>query len=147
MTTDTEPATEADSDLDTELETLARTMVHALESADLDAWAAVFTDDGVSWHSFSGTDMAAKRNAEGLRGLFAAVVADLRYENVRRRRTNDGYVQQHTLYMKAKSGAELRSNVCQVIRVSGGRVVRLEEYMDSSVTKFGQENVIAPAPH
>ena len=129
-----------DSDLDPALEALAQGLVDALESADLDAWHGQFAEDGVTWHSYNCEEMDAKVNADGLRGLFTMVVQELRYEDVRRRRFDGGYVQQHTLRLRARTGAEFQTAVCQVVWVSEGRVARLEEYLDSSVIQFGQEN-------
>jgi ketosteroid isomerase-like protein len=75
--------------------------------------------------------------------MFHAVVEELRYADVRRHRIDGGYVQQHTLSLKARNGAVFLTGVCMVIHVTDGRVTRLEEYLDSSVLAFGQANAIS----
>jgi ketosteroid isomerase-like protein len=59
-------------------------------------------------------------------------VPDLRFEDVRRRDLIDGFVEQHTLCGTAPSGERLRVIGCFVGTVEGGRITRLEEYVDSA---------------
>ena len=59
-------------------------------------------------------------------------VPDLHFEDVRRRDLHDGFVEQHTLCGTAPSGERLRVIGCFVGAVEGGRITRLEEYVDSA---------------
>jgi len=59
----------------------------------------------------------------------------LRHDDVRRQRTEHGFVQQHVLRATTPSGAELSVPACIVVTIRDGKVTRLDEYIDP--TPFG----------
>ncbi len=59
-------------------------------------------------------------------------IAELRYEEVRRHATPTGFVQQHVLRGRAPNGTPLEVPACIVCAVAGGRITRLDEYLDSA---------------
>ena len=124
------------SNLSPELEELAQRFVSTIGAGDLDGWLALYDAEGVTWHSYDGKEMTAAENADMLRPLFEHVLSDFYYDDIRRYETEHGYVQQHTLHMTAKTGATFEIGVCIVVKVAGGKVLRLDEYLDSSVLSF-----------
>jgi hypothetical protein len=89
------------SNLSPELEAVARRLVATIEAGDMDGWLAAYADDGVIWHSHDGLVVTAAHNTEQLRVLFAEVISELRYDDIRRHQIDGGYVEQHTLRMTA----------------------------------------------
>ena len=59
----------------------------------------------------------------------------LRYEDVRRQATADGFVQQHVLRGTMGNGAAVEIPACIVVTIRDGRIARLDEYLDSKHTK------------
>jgi ketosteroid isomerase-like protein len=58
-----------------------------------------------------------------------------RYEGVQRRLTSDGYVQQHVVRLVDRDGTAVEMPACLVVRIRDGRIVRIDEYCDSSPTR------------
>ena len=64
-------------------------------------------------------------------GWMANKVTDKSYEDIRRQETDSGYVQQHVLKGTAPDGRSFEVVACLVVEVRAGRIVRLDEYLDS----------------
>ena len=90
-----------------------------------------YAPDAVVWHNYDGVAQTVDENLRVLRWLVRHVT-DLRYEEVRRLRTPEGFVQQHVLRAKALDGSEVTIPACLIGTVRDGRIVRLEEYIDSA---------------
>jgi ketosteroid isomerase-like protein len=114
-----------------EAEQIADALFGAIEAGDLDAVAALYRADVEVWLN---TDGIARGRDANLRTL-AWVVANLtdrRYEEIRRHRTDTGLVQQHVLRATTSAGRRVAVPACMVITIDGGRITRLEEYLDSA---------------
>jgi ketosteroid isomerase-like protein len=110
---------------------VATALFRAIESADIDAVAALYHDDVEVWHN---TDGVVQNKQENLRVLGWVVrnLADLRYEVVRRDALPDGFVQQHVLHATAPSGRSVAIPACLVVTIRDGLISRLDEYLDSA---------------
>ena len=103
----------------------------AIQRADLDGVRAIYAPDAQIWHNHDGVTQDVAANLRVL-GWVVRNVAGLRYEEVRRTATPDGFVQQHVLRGKAPNGKPLEVEACIVCRVEAGRITRLDEYLDSA---------------
>jgi ketosteroid isomerase-like protein len=117
----------------TERETLdlADRFFAAIPRGDTAALRALYAPDAVVWHNFDGKAQSVDENLRVLAWV-ARNVRDLRYEEVRRQVTPTGWVQQHVLRGTAPSGKPLEVPACIVFTVAGGRVTRVDEYLDSA---------------
>jgi ketosteroid isomerase-like protein len=117
----------------TERETLelADRFFAAIPKGDAATLRRLYAPDAVIWHNF---DQKAQSVDENLRVLewIAANVRNLRYEEVRRIVTPQGWVQQHVLRGTAPNGKPLEVPACIVFSVRAGRVARLDEYLDTA---------------
>jgi len=110
---------------------VAEHLFAAIEAGDVDAVRELYTPDTVVWHNSDGVEQSAEQNVKVLRWVIRNV-RNLRYDEVRRERTERGFVQQHVLRGTAANGAEVAIPACIVGVVKDGRIVRLDEYLDSA---------------
>lgn len=110
---------------------LAERFFAALEAGDVDAVRDLYADDAAVWHNTDGVTQTREENLRTLRWVVRNL-RDLRYEVVRREPTPGGFVQQHVLHALAPDGRELTVPACLVVTVEGGRITRLDEYLDSA---------------
>lgn len=111
---------------------LAQGFFDAVGEGDMDAVAACYDDDVVIWHNFDGRE---KTKAENLATLAAMpsrlderVYADRRVEIF-----DGGFVHQHVLTARRKlDGVQVRLPAIIICRVRDGKIVRLDEYLDSA---------------
>jgi ketosteroid isomerase-like protein len=109
---------------------LGARLMEAIRCGDLDAVREIYAPNIRVWHNL---DRVEQTLDENLRLLAWVVknVAGLRYEQVRRQRTESGFVQQHVLRGTAPGGEPLEVAACLVCRVEGGRITQIDEYLDS----------------
>ena len=103
----------------------------AIEAGDLDEVRALYAPDAVIWHNTDGAEQTVEQNLRVLRWVVDHL-ADRRYEEVRRSPTPTGFVQQHVLRCTRDDGTRVEVPACLVVTCAGGRIVRLEEYLDSA---------------
>jgi ketosteroid isomerase-like protein len=103
----------------------------AIGRGDLDAVRAIYAPDAVIWHNHDGVEQDVDQNLAVLAWVVKNV-SGLRYEEVRRFPTPSGFVQQHVLRGAAPSGQAIEIPACIVCAVAGGRITRLDEYLDSA---------------
>ena len=108
---------------------LADRFFEAIPKGDVETIRSLYAPDAAIWHN---NDRVAQSVDKNLRVLawVAANVEGLRYEDVRRRVTANGWVQQHVLRGTAPNGEPLEIEACIVFTVAGGRITRLDEYLD-----------------
>jgi ketosteroid isomerase-like protein len=89
------------------------------------------TEDGIVWHSF---DKVAMRPDDVVKSweTMAASFTERGVTDVRRQQTPTGYVQQHLFVVRMKDGTRKAWPVCIVVQVAGGKIARLDEYIDLS---------------
>jgi ketosteroid isomerase-like protein len=102
----------------------------AIERGDLETIRAIYADDAVIWHAHTGKEQSREENL-ALLAQALKTIQGFRYEEVRRIAIPDGFVEQHVLRGTAPGGAALEVPACIVVRLAGGRIQRLDEYLDS----------------
>jgi len=109
---------------------LGNRLFEAICSGDVGAVREVYAPTVRVWHNFDRVEQSLEENLRVLAWVVKNV-SGLRYEQVRRQRTESGFVQQHVLRGTAPGGESLEVAACLVCRVEGGRVTRIDEYLDS----------------
>jgi uncharacterized protein len=120
-------------------------LIRAIEAKDADGVAQVYAADAIIWHNYDQIEQSAAENVELLRWA-VQLIADMRYEQVRRYRTTDGFVQQHILRGRAPDGTPLEIPACLVCTVRDGRITRLDEYLDTAQLAALQRAAAGTAP-
>ena len=110
---------------------LADRLFAAIEKGDVDTVAALYADDAVIWHNFDGIEQPRDANLVVLAWM-TRNVDKLRYEDIQRHDIEGGFAQQHVLRGKTKAGADLEVPSCLVVHVDGGRITRIDEYLDTA---------------
>jgi ketosteroid isomerase-like protein len=103
----------------------------AIEAGEVDAVRELYDPAVEVWHN---TDRAAQGREENLATLDWVVcnLQGLRYTDVRRSATDDGFVQRHVLVATNRAGRRVEVPACVVATVRDGRITRLDEYLDSA---------------
>ena len=113
---------------------IAEALSKAITTRNLSSVVALYTDHTTVWHSYTGVEQNLVATLKFL-GDYFSTVETIGYHDVRRTRTEDGYVQQHTLTTTFKDGSELVPRaVCIVARIEGGKIVRIDEYLEARRT-------------
>jgi ketosteroid isomerase-like protein len=111
-----------------DLVALSDRMIAAIEAGDATGVRACFTDDAVIWHNYDQLDVGVSDVLPLLASL-VELVPGVRYDEIRRHPIDGGFMQQHVV-RGAAAGGELAMPACMVITVCGGKIARLEEYLD-----------------
>jgi ketosteroid isomerase-like protein len=101
----------------------------ALSRGDIAAARACCTEDARIWHSFDRIAHDRDQAAQGW-AQFVAAFPERKFVDARRSSTERGFVQQHLMVGQTPDGSRLAWPVCVVVEVRGGRISRLEEYID-----------------
>ncbi|MCA9510851.1 MAG: nuclear transport factor 2 family protein [Myxococcota bacterium] len=109
---------------------VARRLIDCVTRGDLDGVDALYHDDIRCWRNLDGRELVKKQALKIVR--FLGTLQGLRYDDVRIAPTPGGFVQQHTLCCTGPKGEDVRVPACLVARVDGGRIVRIDEYVDSA---------------
>ncbi len=110
---------------------VAERLFAAIAAGDIDAVRALYAPDAVIWHNHDGIRQTPEENLTVLAWV-TRHITNLRYEEVRRQPTRDGFVQQHVLRGTAPNGKAIELPACIVCTVVDGRITRLDEYFDSA---------------
>nr|WP_314434107.1 nuclear transport factor 2 family protein [uncultured Brevundimonas sp.] len=110
---------------------VAEALSHAITTRDAEAVDRLYTDETVVWHSYDRQEQDRRTTLAFLRGFFEKA-DEIRYTDIRRVRTEDGYVQQHVIHTRLKDGSQFEPRpVCIVAKVENGKVLRVDEYLES----------------
>jgi len=110
---------------------IAERLIDAIQRGDVDAVREVYAPDCVIWHNNDGLEQSVDDNLTIL-GWVVQNIRELRYEEIRRQRTDTGFVEQHVLRGIAPNGQTLNIPACLVCTVKDGRITRLDEYLDAA---------------
>lgn len=113
---------------------IAERLFAAVAAGDVAAVRALYAPDVRVWHNVDNVAQSADENLVVLQWV-AANIRDLRYEEVRRQATAEGFVQQHVLRGTIGDGVPVEIPACLVATIRDGRITRLDEYLDSKHTK------------
>ena len=110
---------------------IAERLFSAIMAGDVDAVRDIYAPSARIWHNFDGKEQSVEENLRLLRWLVESVT-NLRYEEVRRQRTDRGFLQQHVLRGTTRDGRAIEIPACLVCTVESGRITRIDEYFDSA---------------
>jgi ketosteroid isomerase-like protein len=114
-----------------EIDDLATAFFSAIERADTEALRGIYTDDATIWHNFDQLDQHRDDNLKVLAWI-GRNITDLAYTDIRRVVIEGGFIQQHVLRGQAPNGADLEVPAMLRIYCDGGKVTRVEEYLDTA---------------
>lgn len=116
-----------------EMDEIADALFRALTEDDFESLRGLLADDFRFWSNGAGAEGDRDAFLAGLAGM-RRVLADHRYDDVRRTIGTDGFAEQHRVRgHRADGGAVDLGDVCVVVRVDdAGRVRRLDEYVDTA---------------
>jgi ketosteroid isomerase-like protein len=106
-------------------------LFEALARGDITTARDCCASDVVIWHSHDCRPMTLQDVERGWEE-FIANFPERAFTDVRRRATADGFVQQHLLVVRTRSGTRLAWPACVVVGVRDGQISRLDEYLDRS---------------
>lgn len=113
---------------------IADRLFKAIERGDVAAIREIYAPHTTIWHNFDGVEQSVDENLAVLKWVVANI-AEIAYTEIKRQPTPTGFVQQHVLRGRMKSsGKEVAIPACIVCIVEGGRITRLDEYLDSAQT-------------
>lgn len=107
-------------------------LFHAIEAGDVEAIRNIYTAETKIWHNNDNIAQSVEQNLAVLKWVITNIKG-LKYTEVRRQPTPSGFVQQHVLRGRFKD-KELALPACIVATVEGGKITRLDEYLDSAQT-------------
>lgn len=116
-----------------EMDEIADGLFRALTEDDFESLRALLSDDFRFWSNGAGDEGDRDAFLAGLAAM-RNVLADHRYDDVRRTIGTDGFAEQHRVRgHRADGGTVDLGDVCVVVRVDeAGRVRRLDEYLDTA---------------
>ncbi|HQY13591.1 MAG TPA: nuclear transport factor 2 family protein [Ilumatobacteraceae bacterium] len=112
-----------------EMHSIADRLLGAITAAHADAVREVYAPDASIWHNFDEVDQTVDQNLATLVDLHQRA-SGLQYTEIRRFLAPGGFVQQHVLVGQA-AGGPLHLPAMIRFWVEGGRITRLEEYLDT----------------
>lgn len=115
----------------TEILAFAERFVAALERGDGPEVRAFYAPDARIWHNTDGVEQTVEQNLRLLQ-WFVRNMSSRHYRVTRRAALEDGFLQMHVLEVTRFDGESFRLDACVVVRMAGGVIVRLDEYIDSA---------------
>lgn len=100
------------------------------EEHNIEKFQTILSDDFVMWYNFDPVDRTREEFLETLRGAHA-IFHDQVNENPRITSTADGFVLQATM-CGVMEGQKVSAPYCLVAKIRDGKVVRGDEYFDTS---------------
>ncbi|MGB0435581.1 MAG: nuclear transport factor 2 family protein [Mycobacterium sp.] len=118
---------DADSAAITEL---ADRLFAAIENGDIAAVEQLFNADVAVWKIGDEHPTGRDRSVRII-AWFVNATVDREYQVLDRQLFDGGFVQQHILHAKGRTGASIAMRVCMVIRLGAdGLISRIDEYFD-----------------
>ena len=108
---------------------LAEQFVSAIERADVAVIRECYAPDARIWHNFDNIEQTVDQNLATL-GWMVKRMPERKYVVLRREALSDGFMQQHILAGTTRNGEAVSLPACIICRVAGGRITRLDEYLD-----------------
>ena len=119
------------SDTDAENLAVGERFMAALERCDVDATREIYAKDAKLWHNFDQAFQPVEDNLKTLQWMHRKLT-DIRYDVQVREPIPGGFYQQHVLRGTLPSGASFEMPACAIVKVSDGKIVSLDEYLDSA---------------
>lgn len=113
---------------------VADRLFRAIENGNVAAIRGIYALGAKIWHNNDGKTQTVDENLKVL-GWVVANIEGVAYTEIRRQPTPSGFVQQHVMRGRLKaSGKQFSLPACIICEVEGGRITRLDEYLDSAHT-------------
>lgn len=113
---------------------LGERYMKAVSDCDVDAVRDIYAPDAKIWHNFDQSLQSVDDNLRTLTWIHGKL-SDLEYDIVRREPIPGGFYQQHVLRGKLASGADFAMPACAIVKIENGRIVSLDEYLDTAHTR------------
>lgn len=110
---------------------IARRLMHCLLTGDADGVTRLYHDDFSAWRNFDNRTLTRKQALKIVQ-ILANNLQELRYDDVRVQPTPSGFVQQHVMRCTAPNGQAVEAHVCMIATLKDGKLLRVDEYMESS---------------
>lgn len=111
---------------------VAGSLFKCIEAGDPAGVDALYSEDVEVWHNFSNAIQTKAENIQTLTGLIASV-DQIRYDVKERIALDDDRVmQRHDLICTTRDGTSFTIPACIFITIRESRIVRIDEYLDSS---------------
>lgn len=110
---------------------LAERFFSSIERGEAEAVYGCYAPQARIWHNTDGIEQTREENLATLGWLFREV-PERRYEVVARHPVPGGFLQQHVMHGTLRNGKTFAMPACIICRVEDGRIVRLDEYLDSA---------------
>jgi len=107
--------------------------MQALVDCDVDTVRAIYAPDARLWHNFDQSFQSVEENLKTLQWIHRKL-DELTYDIVRREAIPGGFYQQHVLRGTLSSGEPFAMPACAIVKIEGGRIAALDEYLDSAHT-------------
>jgi ketosteroid isomerase-like protein len=110
---------------------VAQKLTERILAGDVDGVADLYHDDLTAWRSHDGRTLGRKQALRVVE-ILGRQLRELRYEDVRIQPTPTGFVQQHVMRCLSPRGEPVEAQVCMVATLRDGRILHVDEYMDSA---------------
>ena len=109
-------------------------LMASLEACDIDATRELYWPDARIWHNFNQRFQPLEENLKSLQWMHHKL-KNLRYDVKRREPIPDGFYQEHVLRGTLANGDEFEMPACAIIKIEDGRIISLDEYLDTAHTR------------
>lgn len=113
------------------LRDLSQRHTAAMAARDVSEIEQVYAPDCLIWHN---TDRIVLNVADHIASYLrnTSAIARIDYADIRVTTFEGGYVQQHVITARLHDGRSFEIACCLIARARDGRIVQLEEYLDSA---------------
>jgi ketosteroid isomerase-like protein len=118
-------------------ERLAIELTTAFENGDLQTIERIYAPNFILWRN---TDDREEDRAGGIQSIvnLHKSFSSIRLERLKRHFFDGGYVQQFVFSAMTHEGTAMSGPMCMVILIEDGRILRVDEYYDSTQDKRSQ---------
>jgi ketosteroid isomerase-like protein len=117
----------------TDIRTLVDAFADMILTGTLDKVDAHLTPGAVVWHNSDRKDVDARENMVSV-AMLGQLVSDVSFEERYCSRTAEGFVLQFAIHGTVRSGGSpFAMENCVVVTTDGGKMARIEEYVDPTV--------------
>jgi ketosteroid isomerase-like protein len=115
---------------DTQILDVADRLFAAITAGEVDAVAALWSEDVTVWHQGDERDNDKARAVKVIRWYVNATTYR-HYEVLDRQVFDGGFVQQHILHSTSTRGEDVALRVCLIVKIGDdGLIRRIDEYLD-----------------
>jgi hypothetical protein len=104
--------------------------MRGLERCDIESTRNIYAVDAKLWHNVDQSFQSVEENLKAVQWLHRKL-SDIVYEIVVRESIPGGFYQQHILRGTLGSGEKFAMPACAIVKIAAGRIISLDEYLDS----------------